>query len=306
MSAPRNERTILVTGYSGQVGFELARALQGLGHVLTPDMAEFDLTAPDTMRAYLREHRPALIVNPAAHTAVDKAEEEREVAFAINGEAPAVIAEEAKRLGAGVIHYSTDYVFDGTRDGLYVEDDTPAPANVYGASKLAGEQALHASGVPHLVLRTSWVYGARGKNFLLTMLRLGREKEVLRIVADQVGAPTWSRTIADLTAHIVAQGVASGDLPGWLRERSGVYHLTASGATTWAEFAEAIFEDAGLEKHARVEGIPSSEYPTPAKRPLNSRMSGDKLAAVFGLRAPDWRVAMRYCLEDPVLGLKRI
>jgi dTDP-4-dehydrorhamnose reductase len=296
------ERNILVTGYSGQVGFDLARSLQGLGRVMAPLRQAFDLSNPDSIRAYLRTHRPALIVNPAAYTAVDKAEEDRTAAFAINGEAPAVLAEEAKRLGAAVIHYSTDYVFDGSAARAYREDDETNPVNVYGASKLAGEQALRDAGVPHLIFRTSWVYSNRGANFLLTMLKLGREKEELRIVADQIGAPTWSRTIADVTAHVVAQGSASPNLSDWLGERSGVYNLTASGEASWADFAEAIFEISGLSRRPRVERVATKEFPRPAPRPLNSRMSGDKLKATFGLRAPDWRVALGLCLEESRLG----
>jgi dTDP-4-dehydrorhamnose reductase len=292
------ERRILVTGVSGQVGFELARALQGLGQVLAPRRAECDLSNPDSLRNYVRAQRPDLIVNPAAYTAVDKAEEDRAMAFAINAEAPAVLAEEAGKLGAAVIHYSTDYVFDGTKPGAYVEEDPTNPSNVYGASKLAGEQALRDSGVPHLVFRTSWVYGSRGANFVLTMLKLARDKDELSIVADQIGAPTWCRTIADLTAHVVAQGIASGDLSKWLGERSGIYHLTSAGAASWADFAEAIFEDAGLEKRPSVKRIPTSEFPRPATRPLNSRMSGEKLADSFGLRAPEWRDALRLCLGE--------
>jgi dTDP-4-dehydrorhamnose reductase len=292
------ERRILVTGVSGQVGFELARALQGLGQVLAPRRAECDLSNPDSLRNYVRAQRPDLIVNPAAYTAVDKAEEDRAAAFAINAEAPAVLAEEAGKLGAAVIHYSTDYVFDGTKSGAYVEDDPTNPSNVYGASKLAGEQALRDSGVPHLVFRTSWVYGSRGANFVLTMLKLARDKDELSIVADQIGAPTWCRTIADLTAHVVAQGAASGDLSKWLGERSGIYHLTSTGAASWADFAEAIFEEAGLEKRPAVKRIPTSEFPRPATRPLNSRMSGEKLARTFGLRAPEWRDALRLCLGE--------
>lgn len=296
------ERNILVTGYSGQVGFELVRSLQGLGHIKAPLRGEFDLSNPDTIRTYLRTHRPTLIVNPAAYTAVDKAEEDRATAFDINGEAPAVLADEAKRLGAAVIHYSTDYVFDGTAARAYCEDDETSPVNVYGASKLAGEHALRDAGVPHLIFRTSWVYSNRGANFLSTMLRLGREKDELRIVADQIGAPTWSRTIADLTAHALAQGAASPNLSDWIRERSGVYNLTASGEASWADFAEAIFELSGLERRPRVERISTIEFPRPAARPLNSRMCGGKLKATFGLRAPDWRDALGRCLEESRIG----
>ena len=298
MSAHDAKRTILVTGVNGQVGYELARALQGLGNVVTADRSRLDLSNHDQIRAVVRDVRPALIVNPAAYTAVDKAEEERELAMRINGEAPGVLAEEAKKLGAALIHYSTDYVFDGTKEGEYVEDDPTDPQNVYGRSKLAGEQAIAASGVDHLILRTSWVYGTRGRNFLLTMLRLAAERKELKIVADQYGAPTWCNTIATLSAHVVAQSFAAEDSAQWWRERSGIYHLCAGDATSWYGFASAIFELAGLPNPPTTLPIPAADYPTPARRPVNSRMSNEKLARVFGLAAPHWRDALTLCLTD--------
>jgi dTDP-4-dehydrorhamnose reductase len=206
-----------------------------------------------------------LIVNAAAYTAVDAAESDVAAAMRLNAEAPDILAQEAKRLGALLVHYSTDYVFDGTKDGPYEEDDAANPLNVYGTSKLAGEQAIAASGCAHLILRTSWVYGARGKNFLRTMLQLGAQREELSVVADQIGAPTWSRTIA-------------------------------AGATSWHGFAEAIFEFSDLAKKPVVTPIQAASYPTPAARPANSRISNDKLASAFGVRAPDWRDALRLCM----------
>ena len=295
MSAHDVTRTILVTGVNGQVGYELARTLQGLGNVVAVDRSRLDLSNLDQVRAVVRDVRPALIVNPAAYTAVDKAEEEHELAMRINGEAPGVLAEEAKKLGAVLIHYSTDYVFDGSKNAPYVEDDSTNPQNVYGKSKLAGEQAIAASGCEHLILRTSWVYGARGKNFLLTMLKLGKERPELRVVADQTGAPTWSNTIATSTSHIIAQGIAANNA-SWWRERSGVYHLTAAGETSWHGFAQAIFDAAMGEKGPRVVPIGTSDYPVPAKRPANSRLSHRKLAETFGLSMPDWRDALRLCM----------
>ncbi|WP_434715336.1 dTDP-4-dehydrorhamnose reductase [Paraburkholderia sp. A3RO-2L] len=288
--------TILLTGINGQVGFELARSLQGLGKVVALDRGGLDLADLDQVRRVVRELKPNLIVNPAAYTAVDKAETEIEAAMRLNAEAPAVLAEEAEKLGAGLVHYSTDYVFDGSKDGVYVETDPTNPQNVYGQSKLAGEQAIAASGCRHLIFRTSWVYGARGKNFLLTMLRLGAERDELSVVADQVGAPTWANTIAALTANVLAQATAASDADEWWNRHSGIYHLTASGATSWHGFAEAIFSHAGLPKMPKVIPIPASAYPTPAKRPDNSRMSNDKLEASFGVRAPDWRVALKLCI----------
>jgi dTDP-4-dehydrorhamnose reductase len=298
MSAHDARRTILVTGVNGQVGFELARTLQGLGNVVAVDRATLDLSNLDQVRAVVRDVRPALIVNPAAYTAVDKAEEEFDLAMRINGEAPGVLAEEAKKLGAALIHYSTDYVFNGEKDGAYVEDDPTDPQNAYGRTKLAGEQAIAATGVNHLVLRTSWVYGTRGKNFLLTMLRLGADRPELKVVADQFGAPTWSNTIATLTAHLSAQAFAAEDSATWWSERSGIYHLCAGDATSWHGFASAIFELADLPNRPKTLPIPASDYPTPAKRPSNSRMSNEKLAQVFGLAAPHWRDALKLCLTD--------
>ena len=289
-------QAILVTGTNGQVGFELVRALQGLGRVVAADRTLLDLSNLDQIRRVVRDVRPALIVNPAAYTAVDKAETEPELAMRINCEAPGVLAEEAHRLGAAMIHYSTDYVFNGGKDEPYVEDDPTDPQNIYGRSKLAGEKAIADSGVPHLTLRTSWVYGARGKNFLLTMLRLGAERPELNVVADQFGAPTWSNTIATMTAHIVTQALAAVDGAEWWRAHSGCYHLTAQGATSWFGFADAIFELAKCEPRPSVLPIPSDAYPTPAKRPANSRMCGEKLERVFGLRAPDWKEALALCL----------
>ena len=291
------KRTIVVTGVNGQVGFELLRTLQGLGRVVALDRTRFDLSNPDQLRTVIRDIRPALIVNPAAYTAVDKAESEPDLAMTINGEAPGVLAKEAKRIGAALIHYSTDYVFNGERDGEYAEDDPTDPQNVYGRTKLAGEEAIAAAGVDHLIVRTSWVYGTRGKNFLLTMLRLGAERTELKVVGDQFGAPTWSNTIAVLTAHVIAQALAAGDAAQWWGERSGVYHMSAGGSTSWHGFASAIFELTKLDKRPAVLPIRASEYPTPAKRPMNSRMSNEKLAQVFGLRAPQWDQALQLGLE---------
>jgi len=298
MSAHDATRTILVTGVSGQVGYELARTLQGLGNVVALDRSRLDLSNLEQIRAVVRDVRPALIVNPAAYTAVDKAEQESDLAMRINGEAPGVLADEAKKLGAALIHYSTDYVFNGTKQHAYVEDDPTDPQNAYGRTKLAGEQAIAASGVDHLILRTSWVYGTRGKNFLLTMLRLGAERPELKVVADQFGAPTWCNTIATLSAHLCAQAFAAEDPAKWWRERSGIYHLCAADSTSWHGFASAIFELADLPDKPNTLPIPAADYPTPATRPANSRMSNDKLARVFGLAAPHWRDALKLCLTD--------
>lgn len=285
---------ILLTGVKGQVGWELRRTLAPLGRVTAVDRAELDLADPDAIRAKVQAISPKLIVNPAAYTAVDRAEGEAEQARAINAIAPAVLAEAAKDCGAILVHYSTDYVFDGAKPGPYLEDDAPHPLNVYGATKLAGEQAIRASGVRHLILRTSWVYGMRGQNFLLTMQRLMRERAELKIVDDQIGAPTWSRQIAEATALILAQCLSparGADRP----EPWGTYHLTCGGETSWFGFAQAIAELGGFS--TRLLPIPSSDYPTPARRPANSRLDNGKLERTFGIRLPDWREALELCLQ---------
>jgi dTDP-4-dehydrorhamnose reductase len=291
---------ILLTGRTGQVGYELERSLQGLGEIVTLDRAQMDLADLDSVREAIRNVRPHLIVNPAAYTAVDKAESEAELALRINGEAPAVMAEEASKLGAAMIHFSTDYVFDGRKSGAYSEEDPTCPINVYGRSKLAGEQAIQASGIPHLIFRTSWVYGMRGKNFLLTVRRLAEERDELRIVVDQHGAPTWCRTISDATAHVVAFLGAGKKLVGldqdlW-REKSGLYHLAAQGQTTWHGFAQTIVAHWSVNRKPVVTPIATQDYPLPARRPANSVLSCERFVNTFcGL--PDWRGALRLCME---------
>ncbi|PJC99059.1 dTDP-4-dehydrorhamnose reductase [Janthinobacterium sp. BJB1] len=288
---------ILITGKTGQVGYELERSLQGLGEIFALDRSQMDLADLDQVRDVIRRIKPTLIVNPAAYTAVDKAESEPDLALRINGEAPSVMAEEAKRLGAAMIHYSTDYVFDGSKNGPYVEADPTCPVNVYGSSKLAGEQAIEAAGIPHLILRTSWVYSTHGKNFLLTMLRLAQEREELSIVSDQFGAPTWSRTIADTTAHIVAQSVAAADRQAWWNNYSGLYHLTAQGQTSWFGFTEAIMAHASIAKKPRLKPILAQAYPLPARRPANSVLSSERLKKTFcGL--PQWQDALKLCQDQ--------
>jgi dTDP-4-dehydrorhamnose reductase len=295
---------ILLTGSRGQVGWELARSLSTLGEVVALDSDRLNLTDAEAIRRTLGEIKPRIIVNPAAHTAVDKAESEPALAHAINATAPGILAEEAEKLGALLVHYSTDYVFDGSGpDGRHVgnpapwqEDDAKGPLNVYGVTKLAGEQAVLANCQRHLIFRTSWVYGTRGANFLLTMRRLMRERPELNIVADQIGAPTWCRSLADATAQILAQVTSPGhgaDKPlPW-----GVYHMTNSGETSWHGFAQAILDLDAPESETRLLPIPSSDYPTPARRPLNSRLNNDKLERVFGVRLPDWREALRLCMD---------
>lgn len=286
---------VLVTGRHGQVGYELMRSLQSLGQVIGVGRSEMDLCDPDQVRATIRRIQPTLIVNAAAYTAVDEAESRPELAMQINGLAPGVMAEEAAKLGAAIVHYSTDYVFDGTKQEPYTEGDAPSPLNVYGRTKLAGEQAISASGAFHLIFRTSWVYGTRGKNFLLTMNRLAAERKNLAVVDDQFGAPTWSRTIADTTACILSQSISTPQREDWWKLHSGIYHLTAQGSTTWRGFADAIFAD--LTDGPTVTPISSSDYQCAAARPKNSILSSQRLLQKF-CYLPDWRDALALCKDQ--------
>jgi dTDP-4-dehydrorhamnose reductase len=311
---------ILLIGKNGQVGRELQEFLPRIGQVTATDRQQLDLTEPDDIRRVIRDAQPRVIVNAAAYTAVDAAESDEGTAHAINAVAPGVMAEEAKRLGAVMVHYSTDYVFDGTKGAPYVEEDEPNPQNVYGKTKLAGERAVQSAGGAHLIFRTAWVYAREGRNFMLTILRLAGQKEELRIVDDQFGAPTWSREIAVTTSSILSERIASpGGLAG-LGERSGICHLTASGETTWCKFAEAILEEAA--SHAsegwlgattggrpivgcRIIPIATSQYPTPAKRPKYSVLSNRRLNETFGAALPDWRTQLRlvFAPTDPAVEL---
>lgn len=293
---------ILVTGATGQVGWELQRTLQALGELTALDRAALDLADPDSIRDRVRTVRPAVIVNAGAYTAVDKAESERDLAMRVNGVAPGVLAEEAKRLGALLIHYSTDYVFDGTKQDAYTEADATNPLSEYGKSKLAGEHAIMAEEGLHLIFRTSWVYSGRGKNFLLTVLRLASERDELRVVDDQIGAPTWCRTIAEATGLVIATLLKDG---GRDRDRagalSGIYHLTAAGHISWCGFARAILErtrNRRAKPTPPVHGITTAEYPLPARRPASSVLSNEKLARTFNLRCPSWDHALDLCLAD--------
>jgi len=288
---------ILLTGGTGQVGHELRSALEGVGQVTAPARNALDLASADSIAAAVRATIPALIVNAAAYTAVDQAEVEPDLAMAVNGHALQVLAEEALRCGAAVVHYSTDYVFDGHQTGPYAEDDATGPLNAYGLSKLAGEQAIAAAGCPHFIFRTSWIYGPRGRNFLLTLLRLLRERRELRIVADQVGAPTPARFIADATATILRELAPGGKLDSRrFAEASGIYHMTAAGQTSWHGFARAILE--GIGSDADVQAITSTENPTPARRPASSVLDNGKLRRRFGVALPDWKVGLRQCLDE--------
>lgn len=288
--------TILLTGKNGQVGWELQRTLAPLGKVVALGSDELDLADAGAIRRAVQSVRPNIIVNPGAYTAVDKAESEPDLAHAINGVAPGVLAEEARTLGAWLVHYSTDYVFDGAKQGAYLETDAPNPQSAYGRSKLAGEDAVRAAGGKHLIFRTSWVYGSRGRNFLLTMLKLARERKVLRVVDDQVGAPTWCRSLAEITAQVLAQLHVPGAKEA--EGMTGTYHLTSSGSVSWCGFTAEILKRGGIQPLPELQAIPSRDYPTPAARPKNSVLSNEKLVRTFGLAAGDWRDNLRLCMED--------
>jgi dTDP-4-dehydrorhamnose reductase len=289
---------IMLTGCNGQAGFELSRTLAPLGDVIALDRAGCDLANEAGLRAAVRQIRPDVIVNAAAYTAVDKAETDEALAHAVNAAAPGILGEEAARCGALVIHYSTDYVFDGSGSAPFHETSATGPLNAYGRSKLAGEQALAASGARHFIFRTSWVYGVHGSNFARTMLRLAAEREELRIVADQTGAPTAAALIADVTAHALRQAAADSGVP------SGVYHLAASGETTWFDYAAFVIAAARKAGHSLrlPEGalvpIATADYPLPAARPLNSRLGTGRLRQTFGLVLPHWQHGMDHFLKQ--------
>jgi dTDP-4-dehydrorhamnose reductase len=294
-------KTVIV-GRSGQLAWELNQAFSQFCPTSSAGRPELDLSDFDSIRSTIRALRPSVLINAAAYTAVDLAESEPEAANRINADAQAVMAEEAKRLGALFISYSTDYVFDGQKNSPYQETDEPAPLNVYGASKLAGERAVQAAGGAYLMLRTSWVYGARGKNFLNTILRLSTERPELRIVDDQIGAPTWSRELAIATKQMILQlaeeaAASSRPIEEVLGGRRGIYHTTAGGSVSWYGFASAILEERIKQSVdarilAKVTPITSNEYPTPARRPRNSRLSNEKLQKVFGIMLPHWRESL--------------
>ena len=308
---------ILLTGKNGQVGAELAVVLPRLGEVIAPDRQDLDLSRPDDLRRTIREIRPTLIVNAAAYTDVDQAEKEEAVAEAINADAPALMAQEAKKIGAGLVHFSTDYVFDGSKHSPYEENDSPNPVSVYGKTKLAGEQAIQGVGLPHLIFRTAWVYGTRGRNFLLTVLLLASQREELRIVDDQFGAPTWCREIARGTVSVLGRLLSDRGGSLSLPETGGVYHMTAAGVTTWHDFAKAILDEAShappslpwLAKATggraliakRISPITTAQYPTPARRPAYSVLANSLLAQRFGVQLAEWGTQLHSAVADSVL-----
>jgi dTDP-4-dehydrorhamnose reductase len=303
---------LLITGANGQVGWHLQRTLAPLGEVMATDVEQVDLTDQDAVARTFREFGPDIVINAAAYTAVDKAESEPDLARAVNAAAPARIAEECARSGALLIHYSTDYVYDGSKLGAYDENDATGPLSIYGQTKLEGDKAIVGSGCAHIILRTTWVYDIRGKNFLRTVLRLARQKEELRMVGDQFGAPTWARTLAEATTVIIAKSAerrtASGSWP------KGIYHLTAAGQTSWAGFAQAILEDyeaildwpadtgefGGELKARRVVPITSDQYQAAARRPQNSVLCNNRIQAAFGITMPEWRDQLRLAMQEAI------
>ncbi|MDT8311844.1 MAG: dTDP-4-dehydrorhamnose reductase [Methylophaga sp.] len=282
---------ILLFGKDGQVGFELQRSLAPLGEIIAFNRQQLDLRDTASISNSIYQHRPDWIVNAAAYTAVDRAETDAALAMQINALAPEVMATASQKIGCGLLHYSTDYVFDGSKTSPWLETDITAPLSVYGQTKLIGEEAIQASGCQHLIIRTSWVYDARGQNFLNTMLRLAQSKDSLTIVDDQIGAPTWSRHIADVSGHLLRMATLADN---------GVYHLTAAGETSWFGFASAIFERAAAtgKKVPTITPIHSKDYPTPAVRPVNSLLNGQKLYQNFGLRLPDWQQSLSLVMQQ--------
>jgi dTDP-4-dehydrorhamnose reductase len=291
MTAPQSVTppTILVTGARGQIGHELARLLPEHGRVVALDREQLDLANAEAIRSTIRSVRPRIVVNAAAYTAVDRAEQERELAFTINAHAPGIIADELKRIDGFLVHFSTDYVFAGRASTPYAEDAPTEPLSVYGTSKLEGERAIAASGCASLVLRTSWVYGLRGHNFLLTIRRLAAERDELTVVADQFGVPNWARALAAATARVIGRGEAN------LRGRAGLYHLSGTGVASWFDFARAII---GPVERPRLTAITTAQYPTAARRPAYAVLASAKFRDAFGFGLPDWRAMLSDCLSQ--------
>jgi dTDP-4-dehydrorhamnose reductase len=291
MGVRLNPKKILLTGATGQVGWDLSRALAPLGGLITPDSTEFNLAEPESLRKNIREWKPDIIVNPAAYTAVDQAEREHDLVFRVNADSPKVLAEEAERLNIPMIHYSTDYVFDGEKGEPYRESDETRPLNIYGESKLQGEMAIQNIVEQHIILRTSWIYSLRGSNFLTTMLRLFKEKDEISVVNDQIGAPTWSRMVAEVTAIIMSQLHQKEN--GW-----GLYHLSASGESSWYHFVKEIKRVEDEKRKFSINAISSEQYVTAAIRPKNSLLNSRKLSQQWNVKLPGWDVSLKQCLES--------
>ena len=289
---------ILLTGKTGQIGEELNNIVGDLGNLITVDKEQLDLSKPNSIEPVILDIKPDIIINPAAYTAVDKAEEEPDLAMTVNAIAPGLLAKAARKVGAGLIHYSTDYVFDGCSEIPYKEEDPPNPLNVYGKTKLAGEKALAEVGVPFLIIRTSWVYSLHGKNFLRTIKKLAEEKDIIQVVDDQIGAPTWARSVALKTHQILKQCLNKK----WLETKdpslSGIFHLTCQGKTSWHGFARKVLNISNASQNIKLISIPTSDYPTPATRPSNSLLNNEKIQKVFGLDMPHWEDALKDCMDS--------
>ena len=289
---------ILLTGKTGQIGEELNNIIGDLGNLITVDKEQLDLSKPNSIEPVILDIKPDIIINPAAYTAVDKAEEEPDLAMTVNALAPGLLAKAARKVGAGLIHYSTDFVFDGCSEIPYKEEDPPNPLNVYGKTKLAGEKAIAEVGVPFLIIRTSWVYSLHGKNFLRTIKKLAEEKDIIQVVDDQIGAPTWARSVALKTHQILKQCLNKK----WLETKdpslSGIFHLTCQGNTSWHGFAREVLNMSNTSKNIKLIAIPTSDYPTPAVRPPNSLLNNEKIQRVFGLDMPHWEDALKDCMDS--------
>ena len=289
---------ILLTGKTGQIGGELNNIVGDLGKLITVDKEQLDLSKPNSIEPVILDIKPDIIINPAAYTAVDKAEEEPDLAMTVNAIAPGLLAQAAKKVGAGLIHYSTDYVFDGCSGIPYKEEDPPNPLNVYGQTKLAGEKAVAKAGIPFLIIRTGWVYSLHGKNFLRTIKKLAEEKDIIQVIDDQIGAPTWARSVALKTHQILKQCLNKK----WLETKdpslSGIFHLTCQGKTSWHGFARKVLNISNTSQNLKLIAIPTSDYPTPATRPSNSLLNNEKIQKVFGIDMPHWEDALKDCMDS--------
>jgi len=289
---------ILLTGKTGQIGEELNNIVGDLGNLITVDKEQLDLSKPNSIEPVILDIKPDIIINPAAYTAVDKAEEEPDLAMTVNAIAPGLLAKAARKVGAGLIHYSTDYVFDGCSTIPYKEEDPPNPLNVYGKTKLAGEKALAEAGVPFLIIRTGWVYSLHGKSFLRTIKKLAEEKDIIQVVDDQIGAPTWARSVALKTHQILKQCLNKKWLETKDSSLSGIFHLTCQGKTSWHGFAREVLNMSNTSQNIKLIAIPTSDYPAPATRPHNSLLNNEKIQRVFGLDMPHWEDALKDCMDS--------
>ena len=289
---------ILLTGKTGQIGEELNNIVGDLGNLITVDKEQLDLSKPNSIEPVILDIKPDIIINSAAYTAVDKAEEEPDLAMTVNAVAPGLLAKAARKVGAGLIHYSTDYVFDGCSEISYKEEDLPNPLNVYGKTKLAGEQAIAEVGIPFLIIRTSWVYSLHGKNFLRTIKKLAEEKDTIQVIEDQIGAPTWARSIALKTHQIIKQCLNKKWLETKESNLSGIFHVTSQGKTSWHGFAREVLNMYNTSQNIKLIAIPTSDYPAPAARPHNSLLNNEKIQKVFGIDMPHWEDALKDCMDS--------